>query len=286
MQTATRTSPSPEPIRPRAFPGRFDASIPKHWFAGSVFATHLANGVNLLFPAGERFFVRSVRAYLDQVKDDPELVEAIRGFSGQEGRHAQAHERFFEILEGQGYAIRPYLKAYERIAYGLIEKVAPPKLRLATTAAAEHFTAVMAENFLVDSDELDLHPVMKELLQWHSAEEIEHRAVAFEVLQRVDPSYAWRIGGLAMATLTLMGFWIAATAMLLAQEDVELGKRLRAERSHLAERQPFGERVFGRGIRAYLRRDFHPAHATHLDELAKRYFERSELFGERAAVRG
>jgi predicted metal-dependent hydrolase len=278
MQPSAHASPSPSPIRPRAFPGRFDATIPRHWFAGSVFATQLANGVNLLFPAGERFFVRSVRAYLDRVQDDPELVEAIRGFSGQEGRHAQAHERFFEILEAQGYSIRPYLRVYERIAYGLIEKVAPPKLRLATTAAAEHFTAVMAENFLSDADGLDIHPVMKELLRWHAAEEIEHRAVAFEVLQRVDPSYALRVGGLAMATVTLAGFWIAATATLLAQEELDLAKRFRAERSHLVERQPFGERVFGRGIRAYLRRDFHPAQATHLDELARRYFEASPLF--------
>ena len=205
MQIATRTSPSPEPIRPRAFPGRFDASIPKHWFAGSVFATHLANGVNLLFPAGERFFVRSVRAYLEQVKDDPELVEAIRGFSGQEGRHAQAHERFFEILEGQGYAIRPYLEAYERIAYGFIEKVSPPKLRLATTAAAEHFTAVMAENFLLDSEALDLHPVMKELLQWHAAEEIEHRTVAFDVYEHLHGGWALRAFGALRARAS--GSW-------------------------------------------------------------------------------
>ncbi len=31
--------------------------VPKKWFAGSAGATQVANGVNLLFPAGERFFV-------------------------------------------------------------------------------------------------------------------------------------------------------------------------------------------------------------------------------------
>ena len=31
--------------------------IPRHWFGNNILATHLVNGVSMLFPAGERFFV-------------------------------------------------------------------------------------------------------------------------------------------------------------------------------------------------------------------------------------
>ena len=64
------------------------ADVPKRWFGGSIAATQVANGVNLLFPAGERFFVRSVKHYLDEL-DDPELVAQVRGFFGQEGRQGR-----------------------------------------------------------------------------------------------------------------------------------------------------------------------------------------------------
>ena len=183
-----------------------DTPVPRHWFGGNAFATHLVNGVNLLFPAGERFFVRSVNHYLDRV-DDPLLRAQIKGFFGQEGRHAREHERVFRLLEEQGYDIERFLGLYERIAYGFIEKHAPHALSLATTAACEHFTALLAEDVL-SSDVLDsAHPSMRALLLWHACEEIEHRAVAFDVLRQVNPSYALRIAGLAMATLMLGGFW-------------------------------------------------------------------------------
>lgn len=265
----TSTSlPGASGLRARPFPGRFDGSLPRHWLGGSALATHLANGVNLLFPAGERFFVRSVRRYLDRLADDPELRAAVRAFGQQEGLHAQAHERMFAELEAQGLRVQPFLRAYEKVAYGVIEPLASEKLRLSTTAACEHFTAIMAENFLREGLADAMPPIMRDLFRWHAAEEIEHRSVAFEVLQRVDPGYGLRVAGLAMATACLGGFWIAAMLALLAQEEAPLAE-LRRGRVALKDHNPFGRRVFGRGIRDYLRRDFHPSQATHLDDLAE-----------------
>src|SRR5438094_723090 len=121
-----QTEPAQHPAVPRPrSPGlAIDATVPRHWFGGNVVATHVANGVNLLFPAGERFFVRSVNHYLDRV-DDPLLRDQIKGFFGQEGRHAREHERVFAMLEEQGYDVGRFLRVYERIAYGIIERIAP-----------------------------------------------------------------------------------------------------------------------------------------------------------------
>lgn len=273
-------------IKPRSFPlSVLKQGVPRHWLGGSVLATHLANGVNLLFPAGERFFVRSVRHYLKQIENDPALVEAVRGFAAQEGHHARAHEEVFELLEQQGYDIKGFLRSYERLAYGVIEKLAPPSLRLATTAACEHFTAVMAENFLTEMvDEMGLDPAMRQLFMWHACEEIEHRAVAFEVFQRVDGRHSMRMAGLAMATATLAGFWIAATIHLLRQEKRGVTGTLRREGQQMKDRQPFSRRVFGRGIKEYTAKDFHPSNRKDLDELAAAFLEKFAVMSSAQAT--
>lgn len=259
-------SSTPTPRTPRlGFTG-----VPKRWFAGSAAATQVANGVNLLFPAGERFFVRSVRHYMDRL-DDPHLVAQVRGFFGQEGRHAQAHERFFDTLREQGYDIDAILKPYEELAYGRIEKRTSPALRLAVTVALEHFTAIMAEDALAAGDLQGAHPVMRQLLEWHALEELEHKAVAFDVLRAVHPSYALRVTGMVLASLVLGGFWIDATRTLLAQDGMTLRDAARelgtlrevAERAGQPMSKPIFTRVFLRGIREYLRPSFHPNDKDH-----------------------
>jgi predicted metal-dependent hydrolase len=247
--------------------------VPPHWFGGNVVATHVANGINLLFPAGERFFVRSVRHYLEDVKDE-HLRARVKGFFGQEGRHAKEHDDFNRVLEDQGYDVQRFLAFYERVAYGFIERVAPPPLRLSTTAACEHFTAILAENAL-RMRFLDVaHPAMRALLLWHACEEIEHRSVAFDVLERVAPGYGLRVAGLALASACLGGFWAAGALYLLSQEKKDGGRpSLRAEwRAMRAHRESLGDRRFVLlgGIRQYLRRDFHPSQ-NDVDRLASEY---------------
>jgi predicted metal-dependent hydrolase len=242
--------------------------IPRHWFGGSAVATHVANGINLLFPSGERMFIRSVRHYLDRL--DPETVEEVRRFFGQEGRHAAAHERYMAALERQGYRLRPFLDWYERTARA-IERVTPPALRLSVTVALEHYTATFAEHALAGGLVADAHPSMQRLLFWHAAEEIEHKAVAFDVLRRVNPSYALRMAGLVVGTVTLLGYWFVGTRALLRQDGVPRREILR-ELRRIHRRKPIGRRVFARGVRQYLRRDFHPNdHDT--APLARAYLE-------------
>jgi predicted metal-dependent hydrolase len=262
------------PIRPRS-PAFDFTDVPRHWFAGNMFATHVANGLNLLFPAGERFFVRSVRGYLDEITD-PTLREDIKGFIGQEGLHAYAHERFFEALGRQGYHVRTFLRVYEKLAFGVVENAFPAEMRLSVTAACEHFTATMATHALQRYDDgilLVKEPTMRALFLWHAVEEIEHRSVAFDVLRAVNPSYPLRIAGFGLATSLLFGIWTTATVMLIAQEKAPPRKVLKSMRARQAARRAHGggPANFGKAIRDYLRRDFHPAQDTHCDELARRY---------------
>ena len=248
--------------------------VPRAWMADNPVATAIANGVNMLFPAGERFFVRSVKHFSDDLDgrgsppagsaaggrrgsiDDAVLRAQVKGFFGQEGRHAREHDRFNQVMRAQGFEIDRFLTFFER-SMKRMERFAPPKLRLATTAAAEHFTAIMAEGAFTRGQLDAADPRMQQLLAWHAAEEIEHKAVAFDVLQRVDPSYTLRIAGLAVATTLLAGYWALATRMLLAQQGYTPRTAL-AELRTMKRADPIFKRVFGAGIRSYLRRDFHP----------------------------
>ncbi len=245
-----------------------DESVPRHWYFNHPVPTHLGNSLSLLFPAGERFFMRSVRAFAEVYKNDPQLLADVRTFFGQEGSHARTHDEYIEMLEKQGYDVQKFLKFYEFIAYGLVERFSSPKVRLASTAAAEHFTALLAEQAFTHRELDAAHPVIRDLLMWHAAEEVEHRAVAFDVLQRVDKSYALRMVGLAIACSILGSFWAMGTLVLVAQEDRIPPRPPELLAFRKRRGSPF--RVLASGIRSYMRRDFHP-NQTGGDEAAAEF---------------
>ena len=238
----------------------------RYWFADNAWATHVVNGINLLFPAGERFFVRSVNDFMPQITE-PALRARVRGFFGQEGSHAREHERFFRAIEAQGYDIQRFLSFYNRVAYGFVERVSSPALRLAVTVACEHYTTMLAEQVLREPLLDRAEPEMRALLMWHAAEEIEHRSVAFDVLRAVNPSYQLRMRGLALASVLLGGFW-ALGAMSLLMQEKHRGRVLRDFR--IARKLGKGPGVVVNNLRDYLRRDFHPSQ-NDLDSLASQY---------------
>lgn len=242
--------------------------VPRHWMANSAVATAISNGINLLFPHGERFFVRSVNRYLDDI-EDPTLRAQVKAFFKQEGHHAKAHDDLNTVLRAQGFAVDGFLCRYKAIT-DWIERRMPDKVNLAGTAACEHYTAILAHGAFTLGMLDQAEPTMRMLLAWHAAEEIEHKAVAFDVLQEVDSSYALRIAGLAYATVMLGLFWAAASTMLVRQEKLgwrEIRRQLRLMR----QEDPVIRRVFIAGIKQYIRRDFHPKQVND-DHLAAAWF--------------
>lgn len=234
------------------------SSISKYWLQENASASHVVNAVNLLFPAGERYFIRSVRKFLPQIKDET-LRKNVKGFFGQESMHAKEHEKYFDILRGHGYKFERFLKFYEFIAYTILEKVFPAQLNLATTAAAEHYTALLAEAVLGEKrifDESDQE--MQNLLKWHAAEELEHKSVAFDVLKTINPSYALRMAGLASATFILFNFWVIGSAVLLIQDKEVSWSRFIREMKEIRGRFDISKEVLARGVRDYVQKDFHP----------------------------
>ncbi len=277
MQSSTEAGRT---FRSRPFRRPF-AEVPRYWFGDNAVSTHLVNAINLLFPDGERFFVRSVRKYEDRI-EDPELRRQIRAFYAQEGRHANAHERYFESMRAQGYSFERILDVAKWLLVGGLPGVRHPMMRLSVTVALEHYTAIMAELVYTNEYFTNMDPTMRDLLLWHAAEEIEHKAVAFDVLAEVNPSYALRMGGFALATFGLVLMWTAGTASLLYQDHLPMDRVLRDLREVL-DRSILGERIFWRALKEYVARDFHPLQRDNYS-LVRDYIERfeAELGGESA----
>lgn len=236
------------------------SDLPRWWYHDDPLLTHAVNALNLVFPDGERFFVRSVRRSQDRVTD-PELAARVKAFMGQESQHGHAHSAQVQVLEAQGFDVQGWLRWYRRLAFDHIERWSPPKLRLSATVAMEHLTASFAAFALEKRFLDDAHPGMRDLLLWHAAEELEHRSVAFEVYQAAGGGYLLRIAGLVVSLLTLAFFWRSATRHLLAQEPTLDRDRIRARRRSLKAQGRTRGAMLGRAIRPYLRLDFHPERA-------------------------
>ena len=277
--TLAREAPRDPVVRRMNFDFEPDGrELPRHWLYRSAVATALVNGLNLLFPAGERFFVRSVNHYLPQI-EDPRLRDRVKRFFGQEGQHAHEHQRFFEIMRRQGYDIDAFLGPYQRLGYGWLEPRVHPKMRLAITVALEHYTATLAELVLSTRFIEEVAPEeMVALLLWHATEEIEHKDVAFDVLQEIDDGYALRIAGAVAASLLLTGFWAMATVILLQQEPRLNWKTLAGDFFQARDGRVDGKLLL-RSFFAYLAPGFHPAD-TGNDELAWAYMREAGLATE------
>src|SRR6188472_2950188 len=82
---------------------RFDrgALEQRLWHGGNVAATAIYNALSTTFPAGEAFFVESVRKFREGTP--PKLAEEIKGFTTQEAIHSREHDAFNKRASASGY---------------------------------------------------------------------------------------------------------------------------------------------------------------------------------------
>ena len=171
------------------------------WFDGHPFKTAWFNAMSITFPLGEKFFIDSVRHFADQV-DDPRLSDEIRRFCGQEGFHRREHDRFNrELCARRGYD-HDWLEGRIATKIAQAQRLLSPIQRLTVTAALEHITAIMAESALSDDAPMNgvVDPVMHAFWNWHAAEEMEHKSVAFDVYRAVEGGERMRKATLRRAT--------------------------------------------------------------------------------------
>jgi predicted metal-dependent hydrolase len=246
----------------------------RYFYDNNPTATLFFAMLSAIFPPGELFFMDTVRHYRDRVTD-PVLKAKISGFIGQEAIHTREHERLNELLKARGFDV---MVAQKGVAAGLklLEKL-PPSQQLACTTFMEHFTALLGEQLLNDENfRSKADPEMIGLWQWHALEELEHKAVAYEVYELIGNSRTERLLSYPLVVAALLppilGSWlwmVAKDGQLLNWKENRRGLQL------LLGRNGFVTRILPR-MGLFARKDFHP-NRHHTAELEKAWRER--LFG-------
>ena len=177
MTTNALPTPADLHIQPRDRRFGREAQLSRLWHGGRIEATAIYNALSTTFPAGEAFFVESVRAFRDGAPT--KLAQDIKAFTTQEAIHSREHDAFNKRAERSGYDLTKLeRRVEERLA---LARSRPQIASLAATMALEHFTAILANQLLGNPRHLaGADPETAELWRWHAAEEIEHKGVAYD----------------------------------------------------------------------------------------------------------
>ena len=256
-----RRAPTPVDLTLTVRDERFNrGSTPRRWWAGEPFGTAWHNALSATFPRGEAFFIEAVKAHREGA--DPKLEAEIRAFVKQEINHTREHIAFNRLAEDAGYDIK---RIDQRVAELLaLTKDRPAIANLAVTMALEHYTAMMAAEFLANPRHFaDADPEVRDMWRWHAAEEIEHKGVAYDTWNHATREWSgwkrWKIRSLVMLTVTGRFFknrWIDSLN-LLEQDGITGWKAKWGLFKYLAIAPGVVRRIFPAWL-AYFKPGFHP----------------------------
>lgn len=237
-----------------------DDNMPRYWFGNDAYKTRVMDAVQSVFPDGERYFITSVRAFRDQITD-PKLRQEVTDFMRQEGQHGIVHSKYNDFLLAQGMPIEGILRFAKHRLKGYTEGLSP-EYNLALTAAFEHITALMAATFFAEKRTLagaDMR--MQALFGWHAIEEMEHKAVAFDVMTKVAKvGYLKRAAAMTHALASFTALTLLMPNVMLKADGYNRWERLRMTAkgaSWLYGRKGIFTKM-GPQLRDYYRPSFHP----------------------------
>jgi len=260
-------------------------NVPEYWMNGSAGLTHFMTALSALFPAGEQFFIDSVRAvrYHPAIKDNEILQKEISAFIGQEAMHTQEHVGFNASAQKYGHDVASLEKQTDNVIQGFRKTAAilfkpigvtQEMIDLMGTTALEHFTATIASQLLINRhiQELMTDETMSTMWYWHAIEENEHKAVAYDVFEGVFgtgvKAYLARCGSLiaAMATLFVVQSYFV---LRLLKQDNQLNLKALKD-IYIYGYSPSKGIITGMGreMLAYFKLGFHPNHLDTVSLLA------------------
>lgn len=272
--TATSTPANVTSLKPRlqgrdvGIPVRkmglsYSDEMPSDWFSGNPFLTMFFSGFSATLPEGEAQFIHSVRLFQEKLTD-PVLLAQVRAFIGQEGHHSKEHDTLNDAMKQRGVDLGLIEKRMASMVNSWRQNLSP-RQQLAMTVCAEHFTALLADYILSKNPAAleQMAPQARQIWAWHSIEEAEHKAVAFDV-------YMQLVGDRVLLRRTM----VAVTAIFLSTSVANAFTLL--PRRHLTNWRMWKEagsllREMGRASWAdykdFYRSDFHPWQHDNRDAL-------------------
>lgn len=254
-------APADLAITPRNLRFGRDEVRGRWWLGGDAVATAWHNALSASFPAGEAFFIETVRRFRDQVP--AELAAQIDAFVKQEAHHTREHVAFNRQVSGAGYDIAAIDK---RIADSLVQaRTTHPVAQLLVTVSLEHFTAIFAHAMLARGGKqfAGASADTRAMWIWHAIEEIEHKGVAFDtymhITRSLKPAKRWAIRSLVFFRVSrnFIANRVKDALALLAQDGIT-GWRAKARLWWYLLGSPGVLRQVALPWLAYFRPGFHP----------------------------
>jgi predicted metal-dependent hydrolase len=259
---AVSLAPTQAPeIMPRNIDFALDPTRVADWLDGSPEKTVFWNAQSALFPVGERFFIHSVVQYRDLI-DDPLLKAQVKAFVQQEGFHTREHIAYNEALRT---LIAPEeLEADVEATVAFVKKRLPRLASLLATCALEHYTAFLAKSVLENPEFMrGAEPGYDRLWRWHALEEIEHKAVAFDVFRTVTKARGRnrelnRALSLPLSIVIFLPLFFRVVYKLMKAQGLHRKPASWAKFAWYAFGYPGMFRRFGPAIVQYAAPSFHP----------------------------
>lgn len=203
-------------ITPRPVCIDFPADTSRYWFNNSPFISHFFDAFSTTLPVGEDLFIFSLRQLRDKV-DDPVLQKQISGFIGQEAFHSREHAKYNQLIREWGYDLDKMDRSIQR-GTRIIRARLSPIQALAVTLSCEHITSILSAALLRDDLMAQADPNVRALWQWHAVEEIEHKAVAWDVYRYLGGTYRTRVICMNLAIM-MLGIRISARTLHMLRKD-------------------------------------------------------------------
>lgn len=213
--------------------------------------------LSAMFPEGERFFIHSVRHYQKSISD-PDMIANIKGFIGQEAHHGRCHDDLNDEIEKLGIPMTMISNSMSARVHMLKNRFGPER-QLALTVAMEHFTASLAEFILENPEVLNQAPkTFRQMMLWHSVEEIEHKAVAFDVYRQQVNNEWMRRRVMVVAMMSLFSRITMFQIRILWQTKhmPSISEWLGATRFFWGKKGILRANL--QGLKKFFQRDFHP----------------------------
>ncbi|MCU4413307.1 metal-dependent hydrolase [Acinetobacter sp. WU_MDCI_Axc73] len=215
-------------------------NVPFAWIPSDRLASHAINHFSFSLVRGEYFFCRIFNKALPYIEDE-KLKEDVKIFIRQEAIHAQAHKESIELyLKQYGVDIEANydraMQLFDRVLADDPVGIKLPKslkkqwlvFRVALVAAAEHFTCALGQFALTRAEwgKRGGDPMVTDLFTWHGAEEVEHRAVAYDLFQYLSGNYGVRAMSMLLTLPAFSTLMILGTVKLMeADHDMPKSKK-------------------------------------------------------------
>lgn len=215
------TTPADVRIDSKDLRFRFPADLAAGgWNDGDPVKSHFWNALSGLLPNTEGFILQVMGPLIPRVRD-AKLRADLEAFCSQERLHGKEHKVLNAIIFRTKYPGVRRLERFDREMMRRLKRLLPESVYAALFAGFEHCTALLAQAGMVHAETwfANSNDQVFRIWVWHALEEIEHKAVYYDVYQAVYGNPWARYLAMLIVTLLYIGQGVASRWLYLLYKD-------------------------------------------------------------------